>query len=288
LDRKFHKRTRAEHTKNAIDLGIVKVFAVLPLLLFATQILAEDPRVTSLVQQGDAMDKQHKARAALSSFRAAEAIEPQNVGVLLRISKQYGDLIDVTKPEENAKRMADLAMDYGNRALAADPKNAKAHLNIAVSYGHMTDFVGNKTKLEYSKIIHDETLKSIELDPTDDFAWHVLGRWEAGVANVSGVLKALASIVYGGMPKASNDEAVKCFKKALEIAPQRLLHHAELAHVYKQMGKRDLELQEWQNTLGIRAQDSDDENYQKEARAALEAARKSRGSAEGAGLTTRR
>ena len=251
------------------------------------QVLAEDPRVTTLVQQGDLADKQGKPRVALASLRAAEVIEPQNVGVLLRISKQYGDLIDVTKPEENAKRMADLALDYGNRALAADPKNAKAHLNLAVSYGHLTDFVGNKTKLEYSKIIRDETQKSIDLDPTDDYAWHVLGRWEAGVANVNGMLKALATLVYGGMPKASNEEAVKCFKKAIEIAPQRLMHHAELAHVYKQMGKNDLALQEWQNTLGIRAQDSDDENYQKEARAATEAARKARGG-DGDKFTTQR
>jgi tetratricopeptide (TPR) repeat protein len=251
------------------------------------QVLAEDPRVTTLVQQGDLAEKQGKTRAALMSFRAAEAIEPQNAGVLLRISKQYGDLIDVTKPEENAKRMADLALDYGNRALAVEPKNAKAHLNLAISYGHLTDFAGNKTKLEYSKIIRDETLKSIELDPTDDYAWHVMGRWQAGVANVNGMLRALASLVYGGMPKASNEEAVRCFKKAIEIAPQRLVHHAELAHVYKQMGKNDLMLQEWQNTLGIRAQDSDDENYQKEARAAVEAARKARGS-DGDKFTTQR
>jgi tetratricopeptide (TPR) repeat protein len=243
--------------------------------------------VTTLVQQGDLADKQGKARVALASLRAAEAIEPQNVGVLLRISKQYGDLIDVTKPEDNAKRMADLALDYGNRALAADRNNAKAHLNLAVSYGHLTDFVGNKTKLEYSKIIHDETLRSIELDSTDDYAWHVLGRWEAGVANVNGMLKALATLVYGGMPKASNEEAVRCFKKAIEIAPQRLMHHAELAHVYKQMGKNDLALQEWQNTLGIHAQDSDDENYQKEARAAVESARKARGN-DGDRFTTQR
>jgi tetratricopeptide (TPR) repeat protein len=277
---------RARFTKAAIYCQFVKVLAVLPILL-AMQVFAEDPRVTSFIQQGDLAEKQGKPRAALVSLRAAEAIEPQNVGVLLRISKQYGDLIDVTKPEDNAKRIADLALDYGNRALEVDPKNAKAHLNLAVSYGHLTDFVGNKTKLEYSKIIHDETVKSIELDPTDDFAWHVLGRWEAGVANVNGVLKALASLVYGGMPKASNEEAVKCFKKALEIAPQRIMHHGELAHVYKQMGKNDLALQEWQNTLGIRAQDSDDENYQKEGRAALEAARKARGS-DGGKFTSQR
>ena len=240
-------------------------------------VLAEDPRVTSLVQKGDAAEQQGNTRAALASFRAAESIEPQNVGVLLRISKEFGDLVETTKPEDNAKRMAELALNYGNRALELDHNNAKAHLNLAISYGHMTDFVGNKTKLEYSKVIYNETQKSIELDPTDDFAWHVMGRWQAGVANINGMLKALCSLVYGGMPKASNEEAVRCFKKAVEIAPQRIMHHGELAHVYKQMGKNDLALQEWQNILGIRAQDSDDEKYQQEARAALDTARKSRG-----------
>jgi tetratricopeptide (TPR) repeat protein len=264
----------------------VKALAVLP-LLFAIQVLAEDPRVSSLVKQGDVADQQGNTRAALASFRAAEAIEPENVGVLLRISKQFGDLIAVTKPEDNARRMAEMALNYGNRALDGDRSNAKAHLNLAISYGHMTDFVGNKTKLEYSKVIYDETQKSIELDPTDDFAWHVLGRWEAGVANVSGVLKALASLVYGGMPKASNEDAVKYFKKAIEIAPQRIMHHGELARVYKQMGKNDLALQEWQNTLGIRALDSEDEKYQLEARAGLEAARRARG-VEGSRLTSQR
>jgi tetratricopeptide (TPR) repeat protein len=241
------------------------------------QVLAEDPRVTALVKQGDQAEQQGNTRSALASFRAAEAIEPQNIGVLLRISKEFGDLIEVTKPEENARRMAELALNYGNRALEIDHNSAKAHLNLAISYGHMTDFVGNKTKLEYSKVIYDETQKSIDLDPTDDYAWHVMGRWQAGVANINGVLKALASLVYGGMPKASNDEAIRCFKKAIDIAPQRIMHHGELAHVYKQIGKNDLAMQEYQNLLGVRAQDGDDEKYQQEARAALDAARKARG-----------
>jgi tetratricopeptide (TPR) repeat protein len=264
----------------------VKAFAVLP-LLFALQALAEDPRVTRLVTQGDLAEQRGNTRAALMALRAAEAIEPQNVGVLLRMSKQYADLIPVTKPEESARRMAGQALEYGSRALAADPKNAKAHLNMAISYGHMTDFVGNKTKLEYSKIIRDETLKSIELDPTDDYAWHVLGRWHAGVANVSGVLKALASLVYGGLPKASNEEAAKYLKKATELAPQRIMHHAELARVYKILGKGDLAQQSWQNTLGIRAADREDEKYQQEARTALEMAQKAQ-RGDGGRFTTQR
>jgi len=264
----------------------LKAFALLT-FLFATQVLAEDPRVTSFVRQGDIAEKHGNERAPLAALREAEAIEAQNVGVLLRISKQYTDLIPSTKPEESAKWVAHRAFDYASRAVAADPKNAKAHLNLAIAYGHLTDYVGNKTKLEYSKVIRDETLKSIELDPSDDYSWHVLGRWHAGVANVSGVLKALASLVYGGMPKASNEEAAKYLKKATELAPQRIMHHAELARVYKLMGKGDLALQSWQNTLGIRAQDGEDEKYQQEARTSLEAERKNRGS-DGVKFTTQR
>jgi hypothetical protein len=57
-----------------------------------------------------------------------------------------------------------------------------------------------------------------------------------------------------------------------------MMHHAELAKVYAAMGKSDLAAQEWQNVLGIRPLDTQDENYQKEARVTLEERRPARGS----------
>jgi tetratricopeptide (TPR) repeat protein len=254
-------------------------FSLLVAIVIASQSLAEDARVTSLIQQGDAEDAKRQSRAALTNFHAAEAIEPGNFGLLLRISKQYGDLVDQTKSKDSAQIYAEKALNYGRRAVEADDKNAKAHLNLAICYGKLTDFVGNKVKMEYAKVIHDEAQRSIELDSTDDYAWHVMGRWHFGVANLNSVLRALAGFVYGGgLPPASNDEATRCLKKAVELAPQRMMHHAELAKVYAAMSKPDLAAQEWQNVLGIRPLDLQDENYQKEARVALEARRPARGS----------
>jgi len=230
---------------------------------------ADDPRLVALVKQGDAEQRQGHAQAALNSFLAAEAIDNRDVGVLLRISKQYEDLIAVTKPKEAAEQVAKKAFAYAQRAVEIDPKVAKAHLCLAVAYGRMTDFIGNKEKLEYSKIIKDETVKSIELDPTDDYAWHVLGCWHSGVANVNGMLKLLAKMVYGGMPPASNEEAVKCLKKACELAPQRIMHRSELARVYQLMGQKDLADKEWKIVISLPMQDKDDETDQAEARAAL-------------------
>ena len=247
-------------------------------IFLASQSLAEDVRVTSLVQQGDADDAKHQSRAALVSLLQAEVIEPQNLGVILRISKQYADLIDQTKDKDEAKIFAEKALGYARRAVEQDANNAKAHLNLANCYGKLTDFVSNKVKMEYAKLIRDEAQRSIDLDARDDYAWHVMGRWHFGVANLNGVLRTLASFVYGGLPSASNDEAASCLKKAAELAPQRMMHHAELAKVYTAMGKSDLAAQEWQNVLGIRPADAQDQNYQKEARSVLEERKPSRGS----------
>ena len=238
-------------------------------LLLSLRAFADEPKVAALLRHGDAEEKQGHTKAALADFRAAEELDAKNVGVLLRIAKAYSDLVDVTKPPEAAEQLAQKSLDYAQRALDLDPKIAKAHLSRAIAYGKLTDFVGNKTKLEYSKIIKEETAKSIELDPTDDFAWYVLGRWHAGVANVSGVLKVLAKVVYGGMPAASNEDAAKCLKKAAELAPQRIMHRAELARIYKTMGKADLAAKEWQAILALPATDSDDEKEKTAAREAL-------------------
>jgi tetratricopeptide (TPR) repeat protein len=222
-----------------------------------------------VLAEGDAEDRQGHTRAALTCFRQAEKIDPHNVGVLLRIAKQFSDLVEETKPEDAARSIAEQSLEYSKRAVEFDPRNAKGRLSLAVAYGRLTDFVGNKLKLEYSRIVKDETQKSIELDPADDFGWYVLGRWHFSVANVNAVLKAMARLVYGGMPQASNEEAARCLRKAVELAPQRLMHHSALARVYQAMGRKDLASREWQIVLALPASDKDEEKDKADARAAL-------------------
>ena len=243
-------------------LLLVICLAVLPAF-------GEDSKVTSLIVQGDAEEKLRHTKAALAALHQAEQLEPNNVGVLLRLAKQYSDLVSDTKNATVAEQNAQKSLEYSKRAVALDPNSAKAHLSVAVGYGKLTDFVGNKTKIEYSKVIKESTEKSISLDGTDDFAWHVLGRWHFGVANVGAVLKALARVVYGGLPPASNEEAARCLKKATELAPQKIFHHAALARVYKAMGKQELAAKEWQSVVSLPALDSEDEQEKREAQQAL-------------------
>jgi len=246
----------------------ILVIATLTTCLFGKSAFG-DEKVDALIQQGDALVEAHQLRAALETFERADTLAPDRVDILLRISQQCGELIAVAASPEEARRFATVSLADAKRSVELAPDNAKAHLCLAIAYGRMTDFTDNRTKIEYSKLIRDESLKSIALDPTDDYAWHVIGRWHAGVAGLNPLLKFLANLVYGGMPDASYEEAAKYLKKATEIAPQRILHHQHLAKVYMALGKSDLARKEWQAVLKIPATDNDDEKAHREAKQAL-------------------
>ena len=235
--------------------------------------LAEDvpltPQVAELIREGDMEDARANTKAALVYFEQADKLSPERVAILLRISKQYMDLVGETNPPGEAAARSSL--EYAQRAVDLDPKCAKAHLALAVGYGRMTDFTDNKTKLLYSKYVKDETEKSIALDPTDAYAYHVLGRWNYCVASLNPMLKLMAKYVYGGLPEASMEDAAKYLKKSTELAPQRIIHRFELARTYKAMGKTDLATKEWETILALHAASKEEETAQKTAREELKA-----------------
>jgi len=247
-------------------LPIIILFSV---LVFRAAFCTESEKVCALIRQGDAEVATHQLRAALETFQKADQLEPGHPDVLVRISQQCGDLIADAKSPAEARAFAETSLADAKRAVELAPNHAKAHLCLAISYGRMTDFTSNRVKIEYSKLIRDETLKSLELDSTDEYAWHVIGRWHAGIAGLNPVLKFFTKLVYGGLPDASYEEAARYLKKATEIAPQRILHHQELAKVYVALGKRDLAEKEWQAVLKLPATDADEEKAHREAKEGL-------------------
>lgn len=227
------------------------------------------PQVAELIHDGDMNDARANTKAALLYFEQADKLSPDQVVILLRIAKQYIDLAGGTNAPDEAGKAAKNSLEYAQRAVALDPKCAKAHLALAVAYGRMTDFSDNKTRLLYSKYVKEETEKSLALDPTDPYAYHVLGRWNYCVASLNPMLKLMAKYIYGGLPEASMEEAVKYLKKATELAPQRVIHRFELARTYKAMGRPDLATREWETILALHAASKEEETAQRTAREEL-------------------
>jgi len=241
------------------------------LLLFCSRAAAvgTNPQAEMLVVQGDAAVKAMHSPEALALFQQAAKLDPGNADILLRISQQYSNLIGQAKSPEEGLDDAKQSLDAAKQAVAAAPDNPKAHLALSVAYGRMTDFDDNRTKIEDSRLVKSEAEKTLLLNPREDIAYHVLGRWNYGVATLNPVLKLIARFIYGGMPDASLEEAVKDYQKAIAIAPQRVIHHAELARTYTAMGNTDDARKEWETVLTLKPDDNESLNDEKEAREAL-------------------
>lgn len=247
--------------------GILR--AVLATLLIVALAAFSNPEVGTLLAQGDAFDAQLDTAHALDSYLKAEKLGSTDASTLNRIARQYALSMNDTHSEAQQRELGEKALAYAKRAVAADPNSAKAQLSAAICYGRLVSLVNTRTKVEYSRLIKEHADLALKLDPTDSYAWHVLGVWNYELAQMGGMTRAIVKLVYGGIPSASNEEAVRLFRKAVELAPQRVSHHAELGRALLAQGDKAGARAEFEKALALPAKEKDDPESKRRAQAAL-------------------
>jgi tetratricopeptide (TPR) repeat protein len=180
------------------------------------------------------------------------------VETLCAQTKQYCDEMHATKSAVDQKILAAKALDCATRVVAADTNNATAHLCLAVAYVKNFQFVDTRTAINYSRGIKAEAETAIRLDPKNDVSYYLLGRWHYGVANMNFIYKGLVKLIYGGLPRASNELAKENFLKAIALAPNRIIHHLELAKTYHVIREKNLALEEINKCAALSPTDRDD------------------------------
>jgi tetratricopeptide (TPR) repeat protein len=191
------------------------------------------------MEKGKIFEKKFQATEALPCYLAAEKLEPKNPQILVRIARQYRYLMTDASAKEEKLRLGRVALDYSTRAAVAGPQDCDAQLATAITLGKMLPYLPTKEQIAASPRIKESVDKALQLDPKDDTAWHILGRWNRVLADVNTVKRALARVLYGGLPKGSNEEAERAMRKAIELNPNRLMHYIELGRIYAQMGRKE-------------------------------------------------
>jgi tetratricopeptide (TPR) repeat protein len=243
----------------------MKAFVLL--LFLASTLYAQG--VGDLVTAGDALDEKNLNSEALPLYIKADALKPNDAEILRRISKQYAQLMLDAKSSSDRDELGRKALDAAKRAVGADPNNSQAHLALAIVYGRIALNEPARQKIEMSRLIKQEAETAARLDPKNDYAWHVLGRWNYEVANFNPVLKVLAQAIYGKLPDASNEKAVEYFKKAIALQPQRVVHHLELGRAYLALGEKQKARDEFNQGLSLPSAAKDDDVNKQQARATL-------------------
>ncbi len=237
--------------------------------LFASQLSLGASDIRANLEKADQLEDSDRLSEALEVLRTAEQSDAENPQVLYRISNVSSDLVDVTSDEKQKKAYAQTALKYAKQAVEKGPGLSEAHLALAIASGKITDFVDNRTKMEYARVIQSEAEKAIQLNPKNDLAYLVLAKWNFEMSDLNPILRGIAQMLYGQVPASSPEKAVEYFKKAISIAPNRIVHHFGYAQALDRMGKKEEARAEYQKVLQLTATDREDREDQKEAAKAL-------------------
>jgi tetratricopeptide (TPR) repeat protein len=193
----------------------------------------------ALIAKGNQFDEQLKEKEALQCYLPANRLEPDNVDLLVHIARQYRHLMSDTTSKKEKLRLGNISLQFAQRAAALASNDAEAQLSPAISYGKMLPYMTSRDQVAASPLIKAAVDRTLQLDPLNDTAWHVLGRWNRVLANVNVVKRVLAKALYGNLPVTTNEEAEKCLRKAIAINPNRLIHYIELGRIYAEMGRKE-------------------------------------------------
>lgn len=194
---------------------------------------------TQLMQKGDVHDRKSETQLALKYYLPAEKLKPNDAELLVKIARQYALSMPDLKGRAAKQAAGESALAYARRAAKANSRLAEAHLAVAIALGKLAPYRSNRENIEASREIKSSAEKATQLDPKNDYAWHILGRWHQALANLGGTKRALAEAIYGKLPAASNEEAIKYFRKAIALKPKRLVHTIELGRTYAMMKRYD-------------------------------------------------
>lgn len=186
---------------------------------------------------GVAAVQAHDLRTGLAHFEAALTVDSANYEAnwraaitLLDLGDQIPDSVRSPKRDSLYARAELLAA----RAVAADSNAADGHFALAAAVGKAALHMGKKERIRRARVIRDEALRTLAINPRHDGAYHILGRWNAEIMRLSGFSRFFAKSFLGAgiFKQASWSEAIADMEKAVALDPGRIYHRLELAEIY--------------------------------------------------------
>ncbi len=230
---------------------------------------------TEHIKAGDGYYAAFDDQKALEEYLAAVDLEASNYEALWKTSRAYVDTADLVDPaskdaKETRKKMYATGVTYARKAIAVNPNDTWGHFCLSAAMGKKVLLQGKKEQIDASKTIKAEIDKAIELDASNDLAYHALGRWHRRMAEIGGAKRALGSLLYGSIPKGSFAESEKLFLKAIELRPGYVNHHYELGLTYEALEKYDLAAAEFQKAIDLPVSSSKDKGIKESVKVELD------------------
>lgn len=234
---------------------------LLPALLFAQ----ED--ISTLEHKADSLYDKHQDKQALQLYEQILEEEPEHYQALWRTSFLYSRIGNRFEEKDDQKEYFNKAIDIAEQALEVDSTDTQSNFVMAVAMGRKAIISGARERVAASRAIKKYADRAIKYDSTNAGAWHVLGRWNFKVANLSWIERAAANTLFGGLPgDASTEKAAEYIEKAISLNDEYVLYYFDLAKVYEEMNKDQQAIRTCRQALELPNLTPDDQEIKNDCR----------------------
>ena len=200
------------------------------MLVLPLKILSQD--VNLLLREAQQQESALKEVEALQKYTQIVKLQPYHLQALCKCSELCSRIGNRQRSRSEKADYFRAARTYATAAIRVNSGSSEANFVMAMALGRMALISSGKEKITVVNEIREYAEKSIRLDPANFKPYHLMGKWNYEVCNLSLTERALAKWFYGGVPSGSFEESIRYYEKSRSLNPGFALTYLELARVY--------------------------------------------------------
>jgi tetratricopeptide (TPR) repeat protein len=243
--------------------GILSVMA----LVFACMVYAQD--VEAIMADAEKSERDLKETDALNKYKEALMIQPANVKALWRSAELTGRIGSRLKNEDQKAACMEQAKQYAEAALKAAHNDADANYAVAATAMRYAAITKGRDRARFLRDMKYYADSALIINPAHARALYILGKWNFDITAMGAGDKAALKVLFGGMPKASLEDAIQYFEKARAADTFLMIDYLELAKAYVKFHQTDKAIEVLNKMMKLPPRTEDDPSYKAEGKALL-------------------
>lgn len=238
---------------------------LLLLVMFLTPcvLLAQSPTEQACAAYDQAVERMD-LRTAKATLTALQPPASTAYDVLYRMARLHVLLGNDERNEQQQLALYEKALDYGNRAVAANAKGMGGFVYRAAANGKIALFKGIFSVAGVVALVRDDASQAIRLSNDTPkmlaAAHYILGRAHLNLAKKPKLFRAPLGLGWGSI-----DEAFRNLKRARELRPGFIMFELEYANCLAEMDDENGAIAHARTIAGMRNQEPGDPQRKQDA-----------------------
>ncbi len=171
--------------------------------------------------------------------------------------------------EQDKREIFEEALVLSRIALKQDTSEHLNYEQMSMAYAAMLTVSTLRGKVQLADSVRIYAEKAVLINPKNDRAYHILGRWHFEVSQLSWFLRKLSKLIFRTSPEGSFELAIEYFNKALEL-DNIPVHRYWLGMAYLRSGNKEEALVQLRQVLELENVQHNDDYFKREAQRLIE------------------